>query len=166
MVHVRFALAPRHPRPDRRARVGTARDGRPPPRGRAAGPARPSAWRPRGQRRLRWGALSSSQQMGPAGQLPCPRDAPGAFCQRPCRVSVGNGRTGDSRVFHPWCRVRVCGDCRRDEPQKNRLGLAGGREMGTSCPLHPSERLPPGKLSQPGRAGSGFALFSGCEHLQ
>lgn len=57
MVHVRLALAPRHPRPDRRARVGTARDGRPPPRGRAAGPAHPSARRPSGQLRLRWGAL-------------------------------------------------------------------------------------------------------------
>lgn len=95
MVHVRLALAPRRPRPDRRARVGAARAPstlRRGGRGRAAGARAPllveaprAAAAGRGARHL----LATD---GGRSMLPCARDTAGAFRQLPCTESVGNGR--------------------------------------------------------------------------
>lgn len=98
MVHVRLPLAPRHPRPDRRARVGAARAV-------GAGPQAAAA---------RMGcAFPPSQRWGLVGKLPGPRGTPVVWGKLPGRVSVGNGRTGDSRYFPSlvlweWW-VKVCG---------------------------------------------------------
>lgn len=169
MVHVRFPLAPRHPRPDPRARVGAAcatralRSG-----GRAARPAHPSSWRPCGPGRLGWGAFFlAATEGGRLGSSRVPGAPLGPFASFPAGCQSESwgeeGRTGDSGTC--YALLAPAGECRESGHRKNgrqparaerwkatTLGALRSRGRPRGCP----RRVVP---------GCGFALFPGSAFM-
>lgn len=155
MVHVRLPLAPRHPRPDRRARVGAARATGALLSGRA-----PAA---------RMGcAFPPSDRRGVDREASRCRGTPVVLCKLPDRVSVANVLTGDSGIFRPcfcgggglWVSVGGVGIRRT---ARSRPGQRSEDQL-THCVSRSGGR--PGSClgrAGPGRAvpGCGFAPFPG-----